>query len=374
MRLINIVLPVVAVGALVGCSDRKGPPAPVVYGREGAAKSKVGQSFEVPMVEVESAPLPPAPKINNIKAEKLVDTPAAPFEVEAFPEPLAKQPAAAPKNEKPAVKDEAKQEKSATEPKKDRKNFDKLLDTLADEPEPAKDSAKKQEKTSVKPASSAPKEPKSETKPAQLKAQDKAPDIKSTPPGMEEEIEEDVPELQGAEAEGTEPKVPSALTKPAKEAPLEKNAEPKAEATAEPAPTDVPLPTSSEVANGQPSFIWPTTGVITAHFNHDKGRLKNDGINIKAVKGTPVVAAESGTVAYAANELQGFGNLVIIKHEGGWMTTYGHNEKLLVKAGQRVAKGQQIASVGSSGNTPEPRLHFEIRKDKKPVNPEEYLP
>jgi murein DD-endopeptidase MepM/ murein hydrolase activator NlpD len=104
-----------------------------------------------------------------------------------------------------------------------------------------------------------------------------------------------------------------------------------------------------------------------------KGR-KNDGINISAARGTTVKAADKGTVAYAGNELKGFGNLILIKHSDGWITAYAHNEKLLVKKGQTVLKGEKIATVGSTGGVNAPQLHFEVRAGKKAVNPKQYLP
>ena len=85
-------------------------------------------------------------------------------------------------------------------------------------------------------------------------------------------------------------------------------------------------------------------------------------------------AADSGTVAYAGNELKGFGNLILIKHSDGWITAYAHNDKLLVKKGQKVVRGEKIATVGSTGSVTTPQLHFEVRAGKKAVNPRSYLP
>ena len=104
-----------------------------------------------------------------------------------------------------------------------------------------------------------------------------------------------------------------------------------------------------------------------------KGR-KNDGINIKAPLGSDVKAADKGVVAYAGNELKGFGNLILIKHPDGWITAYAHNQKLLVKKGQTVVKGEKIATVGQTGGVDGPQLHFEVRAGKKAVNPRKYLP
>lgn len=103
-----------------------------------------------------------------------------------------------------------------------------------------------------------------------------------------------------------------------------------------------------------------------------KGR-NNDGINIKAPLGAAVKAADAGTIAYAGNELKGFGNLILIKHSGGWITAYAHNDRLLVRKGQKVRKGEKIATVGSTGGVSSPQLHFEIRAGKKAVNPLSYL-
>jgi murein DD-endopeptidase MepM/ murein hydrolase activator NlpD len=85
------------------------------------------------------------------------------------------------------------------------------------------------------------------------------------------------------------------------------------------------------------------------------------------------VASQSGVVAYAGNELRGFGNMLLIKHADGWVTAYAHNEALLVGRGDTVRKGQVIAKVGTSGSVTKPQLHFELRKGKKPVDPLKYL-
>lgn len=87
--------------------------------------------------------------------------------------------------------------------------------------------------------------------------------------------------------------------------------------------------------------MWPVKGTVISHFGTiGKGRT-NDGINIKAALGTNVKAADKGTVAYAGNELKGFGNLILIKHDDGWITAYAHNDRLFVKKGQRVARGEK---------------------------------
>jgi len=121
-------------------------------------------------------------------------------------------------------------------------------------------------------------------------------------------------------------------------------------------------------------FLWPVKGEVLSKFGTQPGGRHNDGINIEAQRGATVVAAESGVVAYAGNELRGFGNLLLIKHADGFMTAYAHNDALLVGRGQKVKKGEAIARVGSSGSVGEPQLHFEIRKGRKAVDPLVYLP
>ena len=121
-------------------------------------------------------------------------------------------------------------------------------------------------------------------------------------------------------------------------------------------------------------FIWPVKGTVVSNFGVvGKGR-RNDGINIKAATGTNVKAADKGVVAYAGNELKGFGNLVLIKHSDGYITAYAHNQRLYVKKGQKVLRGEKIATVGSTGSVNSPQLHFEVRAGKKAVNPRTYLP
>ena len=99
------------------------------------------------------------------------------------------------------------------------------------------------------------------------------------------------------------------------------------------------------------------------------GSLHNDGINISAPRGAAVRAAEDGVVAYAGNELGGYGNLVLVRHAGGWTSAYAHNEKLLVSRGNTVRRGQVIALVGSSGNVTTPQTHFELRRGARAVDP-----
>jgi murein DD-endopeptidase MepM/ murein hydrolase activator NlpD len=146
---------------------------------------------------------------------------------------------------------------------------------------------------------------------------------------------------------------------------------PSATAQAAFAPTPT-LPAAPPARGG--TFQWPLKGELLAEFGPLPGKGQhNDGINIAAAKGTPIHAAENGVVAYAGNELKGFGNLLLVKHADGWMTAYAHAEQLMVRKGDTVTRGQTIATVGNSGNVTSPQLHFEIRRGTQAVNPAELL-
>jgi murein DD-endopeptidase MepM/ murein hydrolase activator NlpD len=116
-------------------------------------------------------------------------------------------------------------------------------------------------------------------------------------------------------------------------------------------------------------FTWPVRGRVVVGYGRRRGGWRNDGINIAARKGAPVRAAENGVVAYAGKGLATMGQLVLLRHAGGWVTAYAHNQRVLVRRGQTVRRGQLIAQVGQSGAVPSPQLHFEIRKGDTPVNP-----
>jgi murein DD-endopeptidase MepM/ murein hydrolase activator NlpD len=130
----------------------------------------------------------------------------------------------------------------------------------------------------------------------------------------------------------------------------------------------VPDPTEK----GREGFIWPVSGELTSRFG-PRGETFHDGIDISAPEGAPIRAIEKGEVLYN-DQLRGYGNLVIIRHAGGFVSVYGHNRKNLVRQGQEVAKGENIAEVGSTGRVSGPHLHFEIRKDNVAQDPLYYLP
>lgn len=120
-------------------------------------------------------------------------------------------------------------------------------------------------------------------------------------------------------------------------------------------------------------FLWPAEGRLLSSFGPKEGGLHNDGINFAVPHGAPLRAAENGVVAYAGNELPGYGNLLLIRHDGGWMSAYAHNETLLVSRGDEVKRGQIVSHAGSTGNVTSPQAHFELRRNGKPVNPVKYL-
>jgi murein DD-endopeptidase MepM/ murein hydrolase activator NlpD len=130
---------------------------------------------------------------------------------------------------------------------------------------------------------------------------------------------------------------------------------------------------SSAPAEFSGNFRWPARGKVIAGFGKRPDGKHNDGINILLPRGTDIVAAESGKVAYAGSELKGYGNLVLIRHPNGWVTAYAHADQLLVSYDQDVRRGQVIAKAGKTGSVDEPQLHFEIRRDARPVDPVPHL-
>jgi murein DD-endopeptidase MepM/ murein hydrolase activator NlpD len=122
-----------------------------------------------------------------------------------------------------------------------------------------------------------------------------------------------------------------------------------------------------------PGFRWPVRGRIIAGFGPKPNGQQNDGIDVAVPENTPVKAAEDGVVAYAGNELKGYGNLVLVRHPNGYVTAYAHAKELLVKRGDQIKRGEVIAKSGQSGNVDAPQLHFEVRKGSAPVDPMQFL-
>jgi len=166
---------------------------------------------------------------------------------------------------------------------------------------------------------------------------------------------EEVPRAEGAAVGAA---VGAAASKPVETSP-------KAEASA-------PAASASAAASGEApegDWMWPAAGKLVGTFSEASSK----GVDIAGQLGDPVVAAGDGKVVYAGAGLRGYGNLVIIKHDATYLSAYAHNQKILVKEGQSVRKGQQIAQLGES-DADRPKLHFEIRRQGRPVDPVKYLP
>lgn len=143
-----------------------------------------------------------------------------------------------------------------------------------------------------------------------------------------------------------------------------------------PAASPEPVPLPAEIVVTPPSaagFSWPAQGNIVSGFGPKPGNLHNDGINIALPRGAPVLAVRDGTVAYVGNELKGYGNLVLIRHDSGWVSAYAHNDALLVTRGQAVRRGDVVAQSGATGNVASPQLHFELRRQGEAVDPIRFL-
>jgi murein DD-endopeptidase MepM/ murein hydrolase activator NlpD len=133
------------------------------------------------------------------------------------------------------------------------------------------------------------------------------------------------------------------------------------------------LPDPWSVPRADRQFAWPVTaGVVSSPFGMRNGTM-HEGVDITAPAGTPIYAADDGTVIYVGH-LHGYGNVVIVQHSGGYVTVYGHNQRNLVNDGESVTRGQQIAEMGTSGRASGSNLHFEVRFNNRAENPVAYLP
>ncbi len=130
---------------------------------------------------------------------------------------------------------------------------------------------------------------------------------------------------------------------------------------------------SSSKSNESERFSWPVRGKILSPFGPKEGGAFNDGITISAPEGTPVLAPADGIIAYSGNELKGYGNLVLIKHKNGYVTSFAHLKDRALKVGDVIKKGDLLGSVGKTGNVSSPRLHFSVRSGRKAINPDEFL-
>jgi len=182
------------------------------------------------------------------------------------------------------------------------------------------------------------------------------PAASATPPASAASAPSAVAEAPRPEAKTAAPPTPAAPQAPA--------------ATPEPPPaSSVPPSTAAEAG----TFLWPLHGRVLAGYGSGRDGTHNDGINIAAPRGAAIEATDGGVVAYSGNELRGYGNLILVKHSNGWISAYAHCDVMLVKRGEKVARGQVIARVGSTGSVAEPQLHFELRRGNHAVDPRAYL-
>lgn len=132
-------------------------------------------------------------------------------------------------------------------------------------------------------------------------------------------------------------------------------------------------PEATVQSGGSDKLRWPAEGRIISAFGGRPDGTHNDGINLSVPLGTDVHAADNGVVAYAGSELKGYGNLILIRHDNGWVTAYAHNDELLVQRGDKIKRGQVIAKAGRTGSVDQPQVHFELRQGSKPVDPTPFM-
>jgi murein DD-endopeptidase MepM/ murein hydrolase activator NlpD len=221
--------------------------------------------------------------------------------------------------------------------------------------------AEPEEKAELKP------EPKEKPKAAEPKEPKEK--VESKAEIKKEEKEEEHIKMPPPKPAATAPK-----PEPVKEA---KKPEPKPEPKVEvkeaetletPKTADIASIPKIEKPNSSAKFVKPVEGKIIQEFG-----TGNDGITIQAAEGTAVKAASGGEVVYSGNQLQGYGNMIVIKHPGGYLTAYSHLEDLNIKKGAKVSQGDVIGSVGKTGNVTTPQLHFGVRKGRNAVNPRDFL-
>ncbi len=140
--------------------------------------------------------------------------------------------------------------------------------------------------------------------------------------------------------------------------------------------SDAVSPSSTQNSTSVAGFSklrWPVSGKVITGFGPRPDGTHNDGVNLAVPMGTDVHAAENGVVAYAGDELKGYGNLVLVRHDNGWVTAYAHADEILVKRGDQIKRGQVIAKAGRTGQVDQPQVHFELRQGQKPVDPSPFM-
>lgn len=359
MRLKFLLLGTVCALVGAGCADRKEPPAPVVYGDELRAARRVPkptvmpQKLHVPQKQDSSEKIVLRAPTKEMDVQKDLS--------EEKSDKIVLRAAPTPSQEKKAL------------PKASDDEYD-VTDSLREvEGELAQDSKKSLDKKTEKK-----QEVQSKAKEGFLpeKPPGKIDAKKATlaPKNLNDEDDEDLEiveedelgELKPAAGVISKKGVVSAV--PAKETPsLKEEILPKKNieedcSHSEPKPTLKPT-----------GFAWPLTGTVLKEFSQDSPTSRNDGLNIEAPLKAPVKASKPGTVVYIGNDIKGFGNLVLVKHDAQWMTAYAHLNSFDVAVGDSLGAGQVLGYVGTSGGVSKPQLHFEVRKNSTPVDPRLYL-
>ncbi|HKG76862.1 MAG TPA: peptidoglycan DD-metalloendopeptidase family protein, partial [Beijerinckiaceae bacterium] len=353
-------------------ATRYGVPERAILSANGlsnASQVTVGRQIVIPIYNAgaQAQAATPAP----IKAAPVAQTPRAAgqpkLQFVEGPKPAVKaEPKPAVNAEpKPAVKAEPKPEAKADPKKHPRPGQTSAQVAKVD----AKVAAKPETKTHVRPGQLTALKPavaKVETaqKPAAPQKPEKVARVEAQPVKPVETVK---PTPQKVAAQ---PKPEVVKPEPVKPAPVPVAPKQETAAAAPSSPAKEPAETGAVPQNPSADFRWPARGRVIAGYSGGGG---NEGINIAVPEGTPVKAAEGGTVAYAGSEVKGYGNLVLIKHDNGYVSAYAHNGELNVKRGEKVKRGQVVAKSGQSGNVTSPQLHFEIRKGSTPVDPVPYL-
>ncbi|WP_245447553.1 peptidoglycan DD-metalloendopeptidase family protein [Methylobacterium sp. 17Sr1-1] len=393
----QIVIPVYHAGGAPAMSARTVPaaPAPRMPVAETRPAEPVRRVAEVaprpepvrrepPRREPEPEPAPEPVRKPHARPGQAEAKPVAPAAAERAaklnhrkPEPREEDEekvAAKPQRPEPkvAAKFEAKPESKSVAKVAVRQQDDEEETVAAKKPEPK--AAKAPEK---KPEPKVVEKAKPEVrKVAEAKVEPKKPEIHKVEPKKAEtkvEAKAEVKKPEPKQAEAPKPEVKKvAEVKPAP-APKPEPVKPvKVAALPEKAPEPAPAPAVAPAApapDPQSSFRWPARGRVISGY----GSSGNEGINIAVPEGTPVKAAEEGTVAYAGSDVKGYGKLVLVRHSNGYVSAYAHNGEIDVRPGEKVKRGQTIAKSGASGNVTSPQLHFEIRKGATPVDPVPHL-
>ncbi|MFH6782407.1 MULTISPECIES: peptidoglycan DD-metalloendopeptidase family protein [Methylobacterium] len=412
-------------------STRFGVPAAAILqanGLSSAAQITPGRQVVIPVyhaggvpaMSARAVPAAPAPRVQTTET-RAPEPVRRVAEVAPRPEPARREPEPEPARKphtrpgqaeaKPVVPAAAERAAKLTPRKPEPREEEERVAAKPQRPEPkavAKVAARQQDDDRDEPVAAKPQkaEPKAAAKPEPKKAETaraehaKAEHSKPEPKVAEKakpepkkvaevvkpeprkiEIKAEAkPEPKKAEHAKPEPRKPEPKQAEAPKPEVKKVAEVKPEpikpvkvaALPEKAPEPAPAPAVAPAApapDPQSSFRWPARGRVINGY----GSAGNEGINIAVPEGTPVKAAEEGTVAYAGSDVKGYGKLVLVRHANGYVSAYAHNGEIDVRPGEKVKRGQTIAKSGASGNVTSPQLHFEIRKGATPVDPMPHL-